>query len=221
MPHHLQHAGPAGLLGATLAAALILLSGCGDERRYGDAGAPPVAFTVHLERSFLNGMRNMQGHASASAGAVAPPMGVPSVGGGVGFSFASTEVALLGGEGEGDDVLFRRAIFWGDNAFTVPLLPGRRLFLAVEAEGGREGLTSLGELVVPGGASARIVLELVGAGARMVVSPAPPAPAPGAQPPGIPPPPALPPPAGAGAAPPPPPPAAAAPAPAPDSRPPC
>jgi hypothetical protein len=208
-----------GLLHAALAAALALLGACGEPRRYGDPGAPPVAFAVHLERSFLKDMRNMQGHATFSAAATAPPVGVPSVGSGVGFSFASTEVSLRGGEGEGDDAVFRRSLSWGDNAFTVPLQPGRRLFLAVAAEGGREGLVSLGEVVVPGGAGPRIALDLVGTGARMVVSPVPPPPAPGELPPGIPPPPGSPPP-GAGAGPPPPPPAAPAAAPAGEGRPP-
>src|SRR5277367_4880872 len=120
------HALPAGLLGTAFAAALTLLCGCGEPRRYGDPGSPPVTVAVHLERSFLKDLRNMQGHASFAVGAAAPPAGVPSVGSGVGFSFASTEVALLGGEGEGDDALFRRSISWGDNEFAIPLVPGRR-----------------------------------------------------------------------------------------------
>lgn len=181
-----------------MAAAFTLLCGCGEPRRYGDPGAPPVAIAVHLERSFLKDMRNMQGQASLGVGAAAPPAGVPTVGSGVGLSFSSTEVDLLGGEGEGDDAVFRCSLSWGDNAFAIPLLPGRRLFLAVEAQGGRVGLISLGEVVVPGGPQPRIALELVGGVARMVVSPPP----------------------GPGAGPPPPPPAAPVPAPAPDPRPP-
>jgi hypothetical protein len=187
---------PAGALPcAALAAALALVGGCGEPRRQGDPGAPAVDFAVHLERAFLKDMRNMQGHASYGAGAAAPPAGVPTVGGGVGFSFATTEVALLGGDSEGDDAVFRAALSWGDNAFTIPLLPGRRLFLAVAAEGGRVGLISLGEVAVPGGRDPRIALELVGDGARLVVSPVPRPPAPGVAPPGVPPPPAAPAPA--------------------------
>ncbi len=192
---------PPWLRGAALAVC-TLLSSCGEPRCEGDPGAPPVAVAVHLERSYLKDMRNMQGHASCGVDAAAPPAGVPTVGGGMGFSFASTEVALLGGEGEGDDAVFRHALSWGDNAFAIPLLPGRRLFLAIEAQGGRVGLISLGEVVVPAGPQPRIALELRGAGARMVVSPLPPPAADGA-PTGIPPP-----------AP------AAAPASAPDGRPP-
>lgn len=197
------------LAGALVTAALVTV-GCGEARRCGDPGSPTVMLDVRLERAFLKGMRNMQGHASVVVGAAAPPGGVPSVGSGVGLSFASTEVALLGGEGEGDDSVFRLPIFWGDNTFAVPLLPGRRLSLAVVASGGREGLVSLGEVVVPGAPQPHITLELLGSGARLVVSPLPPPPTADSGPPGIPPPPP-PPPAATPSAPPPPPPPPAAP----------
>jgi hypothetical protein len=119
-------------------------------------------------------MQNMQGRASVGvAGGGYAPAGSAFMSSGVSLSFASTEVDLLGGEDELDGSVFEQQVHWGDTTFQVPLQPGRRLFLALQAHGGREGIEDLGSVVIPAADSARLELTLAGGEARIVVTPPP------------------------------------------------
>lgn len=155
------------------AVACLVVSSCGQTRRYGDDQGAPVAFTVSLDRAFVKAMHNNQWRPSVGAGASFSSGGSRSYGTGVGVSFSSTNVYLLGGEGPAEAQVFRRELKWGDNAFTVPLTPGRTLHLTVKAEGGREGWESLGEFPVPRDGDPRFSITLGRDGAKVTVTPAP------------------------------------------------
>jgi hypothetical protein len=155
---------------ATLGA-VLLLAACGQTRRYGDDGGRPVAFSVHLERPFVKSMHYNQWRPSVGAGAAFGSGGRAAYGTGVGFSFSSTRVDLLGGDGPAEAQVFIHELKWGDNAFTVPLTPGRKLHLTAKASGGREGWESLGEITVPRGEDPRVVITLDANGSKMAVTP--------------------------------------------------
>lgn len=163
---------------AIAVATVLLLSACGEPRRFGDAGGVPVTVTVKVERAFFSSMENRQGRPSAAAGVGFGSGGHSGVGVGIGFSFSSTQVYLLGGDSVGQGNIFRKEIKWGDNSFTVPLAAGRTLHLTIQAEGGRRGWEAIGPLTVPA-QDPTVAVLLDGNGAKVTVSPAPvPAPAP-------------------------------------------
>jgi hypothetical protein len=158
--------------------ALLPVAGCGSTRRYGDAGGVPVPFDVRLERSFVHDMQNRQWRPSVGAGAAFGSGGYSSYGTGVGLSFSSTEVYLLGGDGPAESQIFRREISWGDNSFSVPLAVGHVVHLTVMAQGGREGWESIGTITVPNAIDPRVRIVLDRDSVSLSVTPAPAAVAP-------------------------------------------
>lgn len=162
-------------LAVIVVAAVLVLSACGEPRRFGDANGVPVNVTATIERPFFSTMQNRQGRPSAGAGVGISSGGWSSVGVGIGFQFSSTQVYLLGGDSIGQGNVFRKEMKWGENTFTVPLAAGRTLHLTVQAEGGRRGWEAIGTLTVPAH-DPTITLRLDGNGAHMTVTPATPAP---------------------------------------------
>ena len=128
---------------------LMLLSGCGEPRRFGDVDGVPVTINASIDRAFFKNMENRQGRPSAGVGAGFSSGGHSSVGVGVGLSFSSTQVFLVGGDAVGQKNVFRKEMKWGQNSFTVPLTPGRTLHLTAVAEGGRRGWEALGPVTIP------------------------------------------------------------------------
>lgn len=149
---------------------VLLLSACGEPRRFGDNGGAPVTITVQVERPFFSSMENRQGRPSAGAGVGFGSGGMTGVGVGVGLSFSSTQVYLLGGDAVGQGNVFRKELKWGENTFTVPLVAGRTLHLAVQAEGGRRGWEAIGTLTVPA-PEPKLVIQLDSNGAKLTVTP--------------------------------------------------
>lgn len=163
-------------------AVVLVLSGCGEPRRFGDAGGVPVTVNAQVNRQFFSSMENRQGRPSAGAGVGFSSGGHSSMGVGIGFQFSSTQVYLLGGDAVGQANVFRQELKWGDNQFTVPLAAGRTIFLTVQAEGGRRGWEAIGQFVIPA-QDPRISVELDGNGAKVTVTPPlAPAPTPAAPP---------------------------------------
>ncbi len=156
-----------------LIATVVLLAGCGPTRRYGDDQGIPVAFAVQLDRAFVRAMENRQWRPSVGAGASYGSDGHSSHGVGVGLSFSSTQVYLLGGEGPAESQVFRQELGWGDNAFTVPLAPGRVLHLTVMARGGREGWEAIGSITVPKAIDPRVRITLDSRGGSIALMPLP------------------------------------------------
>lgn len=164
------------LIGAAFAA--LVLTGCGEPRRYGDTDGTPTAFTVSLDRAFVNGFENRQGRPSVGAGVGFSSGGGSYSGAGVGFTFSTTQVYLLGGDNLGQGEVFRQELKWGENSFSVPLKPGRTLHLTVTAEGGRRGWEGVGSLLVPQDAAPAVRIELGAQGGKITTTPVqPPAPA--------------------------------------------
>lgn len=153
----------------TCATVALLLSSCGKPRRFGDEGGAPTAFTVRLDRAFVNGMKNRQARPSIGAGAAFGSGGHSSFGTGVGLTFSSTVVHLLGGDAPGSGNVFAKELEWGDNSFQVPLTPGRSLTLSVQAAGGREGWESVGTVTAPTEAGSVIHLDLTENGGTATV----------------------------------------------------
>jgi hypothetical protein len=157
---------------------VVLLSACGEPRRFGDNGGVPVNFSAQVERAFFNSMENRQGRPSAGAGIGFGSGGMTGVGVGIGLSFSSTQVYLLGGDAVGQGNVFQKELKWGENAFSVPLTAGRTLHLTVQAEGGRRGWEAIGTFNVPA-QDPKVAILLDSNGAKLTVTPAaPPAPAP-------------------------------------------
>ena len=151
-------------------AALLALDGCGEARRYGDEGGVPVTVQVHLERAFVNGMRNRQGQVGVGVGAGFSSGGGSAIGTGIGLSFSSTTVYLLGGDAVGEANVFRQELKWGDNTFSVPLKPGRTIQLAIQAQGGREGWEGVGSAVIPDGPNPGVTIVAGEAGGKTTVA---------------------------------------------------
>ncbi|MBA3938611.1 MAG: hypothetical protein H0X38_14245 [Planctomycetes bacterium] len=149
---------------------LFASDGCGEARRYGDEGGVPVTFQVHLERAFVNGMRNRQGRVGVGVGAGFSSGGGSAIGTGIGLSFSSTTVYLLGGDALGEAGVFRQELKWGDNAFSVPLKAGRTIQFAVQAQGGREGWEGVGSVVIPDGANPGVTIVAGEAGGKTTVA---------------------------------------------------
>ena len=153
--------------------ALCLLAGCGEKRRYGDDGGTSVAFRVTLDRAFVSEMANRQGRVGVGVGAGVSSGGGSSIGTGVGLSFSSTTVYLVGGDGPGQGQVFRHELQWGENAFAVPLKPGRTLHLTIQVEGGRQGWEALGQVEIPSAPQPQVQALLNAGGPKLSVSPAP------------------------------------------------
>ena len=156
---------------------LFIFSACGEPRRFGDVGGVPVTVTVHIERAFVSGMENRQARPSVGAGAGFSSGGMSSMGLGVGLSFSSTQVYIVGGDNVGQANIFRQEIKWGDNSFTVPLAASRTLHLSVQVEGGRRGWEALPPVIIPLSEPA-IAIVLDSNGAKLTVTPVVPTPAP-------------------------------------------
>jgi hypothetical protein len=154
-----------------LVCAILLLSACGEPRRFGDAGGVPVNVTVQVDRAFFSSMQNRQGRPSAGAGIGFGSGGATGVGVGLGLSFSSTQVYLLGGDNVGQGNVFRKEVGWGDNTFEVPLAAGRTLHLTVQAEGGRRGWEAIGTITVPA-QDPTVAIVLDANGAKVTVTPA-------------------------------------------------
>ena len=153
--------------------ALCLIAGCGGKRRYGDEGGTSVAFRVALDRAFVSDMKNRQGRVGVGVGAGVSSGGGSSIGTGVGLSFSSTTVYLVGGDGPGQGQVFRQELEWGENAFAVPLKPGRTLHLTIQVEGGRQGWEALGSVDIPTAPQPSVVAVLNAGGPQLSTSPAP------------------------------------------------
>ena len=151
----------------------LLLSSCGEPRRYGDVGGIPVNITAEVDRAFFKNMENRQGRPSAGVGVGFSSGGATSSGVGVGLSFSSTQVYLVGGDAVGQSNVFRHELKWGNNTFTVPLNPGRVLHLTVVAEGGRRGWEAIGNITIPADSPA-IQMALSADGARITAANQPP-----------------------------------------------
>ena len=156
---------------------LLILSACGEPRRFGDVGGVPVTVTAHIERAFVSGMENRQARPSVGAGAGFSSGGMSGLGVGVGLAFSSTQVFLVGGDNVGQANIFRQEMKWGDNTFSVPLMAGRTLHLSVQVEGGRRGWEALPPVIVPL-SEPTIAIVLDSNGAKLTVTPVAPAPAP-------------------------------------------
>ncbi len=154
------------LVAAVMAATALMLGGC-TGRGQGDGGGEAVRMQVHLERAFTRHLHNHSWTFGASAGGA---YGVPMAAG-VGVAFTTTTVSLIGGTEPGGAEIFLHDLSWGDQGFTVPLTPGRSLYLSVLVEGGHRGLVALGRIVVPPSQHALIGIRLGTDGARMVVAP--------------------------------------------------
>lgn len=156
---------------ATLAIlSVLLLSACGEPRRFGDNGGVTVNVTAQVDRAFFSSMENRQGRPSAAAGVGFGSGGHTGVGLGVGFQFSSTQVYLLGGDAIGQGNVFRKELKWGENTFTVPLAAGRTLHLTIQAEGGRRGWEAIGAITVPA-QDPTVAIVIDGNGAKMTVTP--------------------------------------------------
>lgn len=146
---------------------LALLTACGEPRRFGDIGGVPTTVRVTLDRAFVSGMQNRQARVGVGVGAAVSSGGHSSVGTGIGLSFSSTTVYLLGGENTSEAQIFRKEVKWGESTFTVPLTPGRTLHLTVQVQGGREGWEAIGSVVIPATANPTVTIGLSDAGAHL------------------------------------------------------
>ncbi len=145
---------------------LIILAACGKERRFGDPEGEPVTITVNLERDYVRALSRRRVGTSVGAGVGFGSGGARSSGVGVGLSFSATTVTLLGGEGAAEGQIFRRELKWGESSFTVPLRPGRTLYLTAQASGGYQGWEGIGSVIIPEEAPAdgphRVTVVLTG-----------------------------------------------------------
>ena len=142
----------------------IIITACSSTRQFGDADGNPVEFSVRVERAFFDSMGGRSWQPSAGAGVGFSSGGRTGLGLGVGLGFTSTSIYLIAGDEPGQARLFRKQVRWGENTFTVPLRPGRRFIVGVQAEGGRQGWESLGSVIIPldGTPQVRVVLDASG-----------------------------------------------------------
>jgi len=150
-----------------IAISAFILASCGTPRRFGDTGGAPVEFRVSLDRAFVSSMQNRQARVGVGVGGALSSGGHTSVGTGLGLSFSSTTVYLVGGDGAGQAQVFRKEIKWGDTTFTVPLTKGRTLFLTVQVQGGREGWEAIGSVVIPDADKPVVTVVLSEAGPKV------------------------------------------------------
>jgi len=146
------------------AALILVLTGCGTPRRFGDVDGTPVLIQVDLERAYVRSLSDRNVGVGVGAGVGVGSGGYRSSGVGIGLSFSSTQVYLLGGDATGQGNVFRKQIAWGTHAFEVPLTPGRTLALTVQAQGGYEGWEGIGTVTVPESGAGTIRIDLLGEG---------------------------------------------------------
>jgi hypothetical protein len=154
-----------------LVALSLAIAGCGSERRFGDADGVPVTVIVNLDRAYVRGLSSRQVRTSVGAGASFGSGGHRSSGVGVGLTFEATNAYLVGGDGPAEAQVFRKKLSWGENTFTVPLTPGRSMYLSSQVSGGYEGWESVGEVTIPPDGSPTIRVSLLGTDLSVAVDP--------------------------------------------------
>lgn len=190
-----------GLLFLVLVAAL---AGCGGGPRQlaGDADGVLVELTVTLSRNFVRDLKNrgpggpeVVVYEHFGSGFYSPyPYGYrgrryysrgyygdPFWSSGVWVSGpAPTTVHLLAGDGPAEGRLFRTELDYGDNRLIVPVKPGRKVVLTVQAYGGLDGWEEVGSFTADNRPGQVVVLDLKEHPARVGVQdpPAPPMPPP-------------------------------------------
>ena len=143
---------------------------CSTPRRFGDPGGVPVSIVVDLDRAFVSSMTNRQWTPSIGGGVAVGSGGSQASGAGMGLTFSSTKVYVIGGDAAGQANVFRREVKWGTNAFTVPLTPGRTLVLGAQVQGGREGWESVGSVVIPTASGAQVHITMSANGGAVSAS---------------------------------------------------
>jgi hypothetical protein len=205
-----------------IVALALLATGCGGPRQLTLAGDPDgvlVELSVTLGRNFVRDLKNRgpggpqvvvyerlgpafyrpypyrygpyhRGHYH-----YAPGYYDPYWDGGVWVSGpAPTTVHLLAGDGPAEARLFRAELDYGENRLFVPVKPGRKVVLTVQAYGGLDGWEEVGSFTADNRPGQVVVLDLKEHPARIGVQDPPAPPPPGAPPVPPPPPPASPPP---------------------------
>ncbi len=159
-------------LPAFLASLAILLTGCGGpyhRTAKGDPGGVPVRLEVDISRNFV---RDLPNHGPGGREVVVYSSGFYSGWWGgwghygacpPGYRYhydpfwysdvywtgpAPTAVYLLGGDGPGQARLLRTELDYGKNLIDLPITPGRRVTLTVQAYGGYEGWEEVGTFTV-------------------------------------------------------------------------
>lgn len=198
-------------VGGWLLACAAVLTGCGEPREprqvAGDAGGVPVAFEVTLSRQFVRDLKNRGPSVRDdtvvfhhySAGWYGSPYYVRDSRGhlrpvyrdpydpywstGVWATGPSpTRVHLLAGDGPGQGRTFRVELDYDTNRFEVPITPGRKVTLTVQAYGGLDGWEDVGTFTADNRPGQRVMLDLTEHAPRISVSDPPP-PAPPSSPP--------------------------------------
>ncbi len=154
--------------------ACVTSSGCGTPRRFGDPDGVPVVISVELDRAFVSNMANRQWTPSLGGGVGFGSGGARTSGVGMGLSFSSTHVYVIGGDAPGQANVFRKEVAWGATAFTVPLTPGRTLVLGAQVQGGREGWESVGSVVIPTASGAQVHIAMGANGGTVSATPSAP-----------------------------------------------
>jgi len=153
-----------------LAAVAVTLAGCGaPPRAQGDAGGVPVTFTVEISPDYVAGMsvpapylrpplfvhdlsfhhyghfghngHRHYGHRHFGPGSYPAFWGY---GYDPFYDVQPTVVAVLAGDGPGQDQLFRAEVYPRLESFTVPVRAGRQITLTLQVSGSRSGWESLG-----------------------------------------------------------------------------
>jgi len=157
-------------LPALFSVLLLLAAGCGSARRFGDPEGTPVTMSVRVEKPFFDNMSRHTWQPSAGAGIGFTPGGGRGLGLGLGLGFTTTSVYLIGGSAPGQADAFRKEIKWGENTFEVPLRPGRLLVVGVQAEGGRSGWESLGQVTIPASGHSRVRVVMDADGGKVMLA---------------------------------------------------
>ena len=190
-----------GLVFVILAAALV---GCGGPRQLsGDADGVPVELTVTLSRNFVRDLKNRGPggpevmvyehfgptfYHSYHHGYRHPYhghgyYGDPFWSGGMWVSSpAPTTVNLLAGDGPAEGRLFRTELDYGTNHLIVPVKPGRKVVLTIQAYGGLDGWEEVGSFTADNRPGQVVVLDLKEHPPRVGVQDPPPPPPPNAPP---------------------------------------
>jgi hypothetical protein len=189
-----------------LLAGAAALAGCGGPRQIaGDPGGVPVAFEVTLSRQFVRDLKN-RGPGGREDVVVYQHYGAEWYGtpyyygrdrrgrlypiydpfwstGVYVAGPAPTRVHLLAGDGPGQARTFRVELDYGTNSFDVPITPGRKVTLTVQAYGGLDGWEEVGSFTADNRPGQRVVLDLREHAPRITVSDPPPPPPPQQPPP--------------------------------------
>lgn len=189
-----------------LAGMALVLAGCGEPRQLaGEAGGVPVELTVTLSRNFVRDLKNRSPNAPEvvvyerfGAGFYHPHpywhrghrhyhhhgfYSDPFWSTGVYVSGpASTTVHLLGGDGPAEGRLFRTELDYGSNRLVVPVKPGRKVVLTVQAYGGLAGWEEVGSFTADDRPGQHVTIDLMEHPPRIGVQDPPPPPPPAAPP---------------------------------------